>query len=66
LLELEDSAQRHAELQQSQLPLFDAEPACSEVSAVEQLLHGIEPDELTPREALEAIYRLQGLLQEKP
>jgi DNA mismatch repair protein MutS len=64
LLELEDSAQRHAEQQQSQLPLFDAEPARGEASAVEKLLHEIEPDELTPREALEALYRLKEEIDE--
>ncbi|RZJ21880.1 MAG: DNA mismatch repair protein MutS, partial [Brevundimonas sp.] len=47
------------------LPLFAVheptapEPARS--SAVEDALQGIEPDELTPREALEALYRLKGL-----
>ncbi len=64
LLELEASAQRHAEQQQSQLPLFDTEPECPQASAVEQLLIEIEPDELTPREALEALYRLKEQLEE--
>ncbi|MES9969947.1 MAG: DNA mismatch repair protein MutS [Candidatus Thiodiazotropha sp.] len=59
LLELEASAQRHAEQQQSQLPLFDAEPPCPEASEVEQLLREIEPDELSPKEALDLIYRLK-------
>jgi DNA mismatch repair protein MutS len=30
-------------------------------SVVEDALKGIEPDELSPREALEALYRLKGL-----
>ncbi|MEW8026542.1 MAG: DNA mismatch repair protein MutS [Candidatus Thiodiazotropha sp.] len=64
LLELEASAQRHAEQQQSQLPLFDTEPACTEESAVERQLHEIDPDELTPREALEALYLLKQKLEE--
>ncbi|MES9945578.1 MAG: DNA mismatch repair protein MutS [Candidatus Thiodiazotropha sp.] len=64
LLELEASAQRHAEQQQSQLPLFVTEPECPQASAVEQLLIEIEPDELTPREALEALYRLKEKLEE--
>ncbi|MES9988111.1 MAG: DNA mismatch repair protein MutS [Candidatus Thiodiazotropha endolucinida] len=64
LLELEASAQRHAEQQQSQLPLFDPEPPGMEASAVEQQLREIDPDELTPREALEALYRLKQKLKE--
>ncbi|MEW8523573.1 MAG: DNA mismatch repair protein MutS [Candidatus Thiodiazotropha endolucinida] len=64
LLELEASAQRHAEQQQSQLPLFDPEPPGMEASAVEQQLREIDPDELTPREALEALYRLKQKLEE--
>ncbi|MEW8104792.1 MAG: DNA mismatch repair protein MutS [Candidatus Thiodiazotropha endolucinida] len=64
LLELEASAQRHAEQQQSQLPLFDPEPPGMETSAVEQQLREIDPDELTPREALETLYRLKQKLEE--
>ncbi|MEW8290783.1 MAG: DNA mismatch repair protein MutS [Candidatus Thiodiazotropha endolucinida] len=64
LLELEASAQRHAEQQQSQLPLFDPAPPGMEASAVEQQLREIDPDELTPREALEALYRLKQKLEE--
>jgi len=49
----------------SDLPLFAvAEPVAPEPvrsSAVDDALKGIEPDELTPREALEALYRLKGL-----
>jgi DNA mismatch repair protein MutS len=50
------------------LPLFStarrrAEPAPRE-SAAEALLRDIRPDELTPREALELIYRLRALVQE--
>jgi DNA mismatch repair protein MutS len=45
------------------LPLFAvAEPAAPpRSSAVEDALQAIEPDELSPREALEALYRLKGL-----
>ncbi|MBT3048392.1 MAG: DNA mismatch repair protein MutS [Candidatus Thiodiazotropha sp. (ex Clathrolucina costata)] len=64
LRELEASAQRHAEQQQSQLPLFDSDPPCPETSAAEQLLQEIEPDGLSPREALEALYRLKERLEE--
>ena len=45
------------------LPLFAmAEPPAPAISsAVEDALSGIEPDELSPREALEALYRLKAL-----
>ena len=50
------------------LPLFSAarrraEPAPRE-SAAEALLRDIRPDELTPRDALELIYRLRALTTE--
>jgi DNA mismatch repair protein MutS len=47
------------------LPLFSAATkaaAPAEPSAVEAALAEIHPDELTPKEALEALYRLKGLL----
>lgn len=48
------------------LPLFSATvPAVAEEaapSAVEEELTAINPDELSPRDALEALYRLKGLL----
>ena len=48
------------------LPLFSAAPppVVSETapSAVEEELADINPDELSPRDALEALYRLKGLL----
>ncbi|MCU7814150.1 MAG: DNA mismatch repair protein MutS [Candidatus Thiodiazotropha sp. (ex Rostrolucina anterorostrata)] len=65
LLELEASAQRHAEQQQSQLPLFDLSPSVADESAVELLLKEIDPDELTPREALEQLYKLKQTMDEK-
>jgi DNA mismatch repair protein MutS len=49
------------------LPLFAQNPGWAEPpspprsSAVEDALEAIEPDELSPREALEALYRLKGL-----
>jgi DNA mismatch repair protein MutS len=52
------------------LPLFraamrrSAPEAAPRVSPVEDLLRDIRPDELTPREALELIYRLKALLAE--
>ena len=51
------------------LPLFAASaasppPAAQLRSAVEEALAAIRPDELAPREALEALYRLRALLDE--
>jgi DNA mismatch repair protein MutS len=51
------------------LPLFSAarrraDPALSRESAAEALLRDTRPDELTPREALDLIYRLTGLVTE--
>ena len=52
------------------LPLFaaarPAQPAAAEAepSAVETELAAIQPDELTPREALDLIYRLRSLLRD--
>jgi DNA mismatch repair protein MutS len=65
LRELEASAQRHAEQQQNQLPLFDLSSEPPEPSAVEALLEQIDPDELTPREALNQLYQLKEKLGEK-
>ena len=50
------------------LPLFsaarrDAAPASRE-SAAEALLRDTRPDELTPREALDLLYRLKGMVAE--
>jgi hypothetical protein len=50
------------------LPLFSAarrraEPAPRE-SPAEALLREARPDELTPREALDLVYRLKGLVSE--
>jgi DNA mismatch repair protein MutS len=65
LLELEASAQQHAEQQQSQLPLFNIPAEPRESSEVEALLEKIDPDELTPRQALEQLYRLKESLVSK-
>ncbi len=50
------------------LPLFSvqapAAPSLSRSSAVEERLKAVNPDELTPRAALEELYRLRGLLGE--
>jgi DNA mismatch repair protein MutS len=51
---------------QAQVDLFApaAAPAASTRSELEDVIGAIEPDTLTPREALEALYRLKALLKE--
>ncbi len=51
------------------LPLFSAAArpagaaaAAPKISIVEDTLRGLAPDEMTPREALDALYRLRGLI----
>ena len=66
LLEKGDQAGALARLADD-LPLFSAaaKPAVpAEPSAVEAALAQIHPDELTPKEALEALYRLKALLRD--
>jgi len=47
---------------QGELPLFAAAPAEPTPDPVREALGALEPDELTPKAALEAIYRLRKLL----
>ncbi len=66
LRELEQAAREHSDQQASQLSLFAPAPAAEpRPSAVEEALAGLEPDGLTPRQALEALYRLKALTGEK-
>jgi DNA mismatch repair protein MutS len=55
-----------AQAGQPQADLFALPPptqqAEAEPSAVETALAAIDPDKLSPREALDALYRLRGLL----
>ena len=48
------------------LPLFSAAPAPAPEtpSAVDETLAGVSPDELSPREALDLIYRLKRMLDD--
>ncbi|RMG38940.1 MAG: DNA mismatch repair protein MutS, partial [Gammaproteobacteria bacterium] len=62
LQSLEQQAARQAEQASSQLSLFD--PPAPPVSPALQLLEEADPDELTPRAALDLIYRLKQLLGE--
>jgi DNA mismatch repair protein MutS len=66
LRELEQSAQQHAEQQVNQLSLFglDTEEKNPANTILEEL-QGLEPDELSPRQALEQIYRLKKLSEER-
>jgi DNA mismatch repair protein MutS len=61
LRRLEQGAVRQAEAISPQLPLFGAE---AQASPALEALRAVEPDALTPREALEALYRLKGMLEE--
>jgi len=62
LQELEQSAARHADNAVDQLPLF-SEPCEPEKNPLFDLLDETEPDRLTPRQALDLVYRLKSLLE---
>jgi DNA mismatch repair protein MutS len=59
-----EALEAKAQSGQAQVDLFAAPPAAAsaEPSAVEQALQAVDPDSLTPREALDALYRLRALL----
>jgi len=61
LRELELSAQRHSDQHASQLSLFAAAAEPAPPSPALEALQQINPDELSPREALDALYRLKSL-----
>ncbi len=64
LRELEQAAQRHAQAESNQLSLFqqpapiDPDPARD---PLRERLAALDPDQLTPRQALEALYELRAL-----
>ena len=58
LARLEAERERHAP-QQPQLPLFAPPP--DPTDPLREALEGIDPDDLTPRQALEQLYRLKDL-----
>jgi DNA mismatch repair protein MutS len=69
LATLEGGAQgSHLATLAADLPLFaslrSAPAAKPKISAVEAALAGLNPDDLSPKEALEALYRLKALLQD--
>ena len=65
LLEKADRKPANGEALLDDLPLFairpQAEASVPAISALEQALDDISPDELSPKAALEALYRLKGL-----
>jgi DNA mismatch repair protein MutS len=69
-LEKADGRPKPADLAED-LPLFRAAksggaPRQSQASLIEQALSGLSPDAMTPKEALEALYRLKALLASEP
>ncbi len=63
LVSLEQGDAARSDLSSSQLPLFSPDPEPD--SKIEKELEGIDPDELTPREALSLLYTLKALQREK-
>jgi DNA mismatch repair protein MutS len=61
LRELEDAAQRHTQRESQQLALFPLEAPNPAVEA----LRAIDPDDLSPRQALDLVYRLKGLAEDR-
>ena len=63
LRELEQAAQRHAQAESSQLSLFQAAPAARPAAhdPLRERLATCDPDQMTPRQALEALYELRAL-----
>jgi DNA mismatch repair protein MutS len=61
LAELEQAAQRHAAAESSQLSLFQPSPRQVRADPLRARLEAIDPDQLTPRQALEALYELRTL-----
>jgi len=61
-----EALEAKAQAGQAQVDLFAAPPAAAapEPSAAERALAAVEPDSLTPREALDALYRIKQLLTE--
>ena len=64
LRELEQAAQKHAEAESNQLSLFRqaTEPGqAGDTDPLRKRLAALDPDQMTPREALEALYELHAL-----
>lgn len=66
LRELENAAQRHAQAESNQLSLFQQSPTAEPIGAAEhdelrERLAAFDPDQLTPRQALDALYELRAI-----
>lgn len=65
LHELEQAAETHSQASSRQLPLFAAappvEPRPAPPDPLRERLAALDPDEMTPREALDALYALRAL-----
>jgi len=62
LMELESQATRQESSRGNQLGLFDSNPdAAPRPSAVERALRDADPDQLSPKQALELLYELKAL-----
>ena len=59
-----EALERQASVAQAQVDLFAAAPApaATGLSAIEAAVAALQPDAMSPREAMEAIYQLQALL----
>jgi DNA mismatch repair protein MutS len=69
LRELEQSARAHAEATSQQMSLFAApspEPLDAPPDPLRESLRDLDPDEMTPREALDALYALRALGDARP
>ncbi len=65
---LEEGREGHKPLARiDDLPLFAAQPApaLAKTSAIEEALKSVEPDALTPRQALEVLYDLKAKMQHR-
>jgi DNA mismatch repair protein MutS len=64
-----EALEAHQRAGDAQVDLFaapPAAPAAAPPSEAEEALRALDPDTLTPREALDALYRLKSLLKEAP
>ena len=64
MIELEETARNQADNRINQLSLFEP---CEEntVSAVENLLDETDPNEMTPRQAMELIFEMKNMLEDQ-
>ena len=68
MLELEETARNQADNRLNQLSLFEPlheHPEEDNTSEVEDLLEETDPDDLTPRQALDLLFEMKKLLGKK-